>query len=221
LAPDLEGTASARHGLLMRTLPGLSWPQRRNWFLVTGVETAVLYQEPATAGLRLRDTAITFGVRRGLYSVEPETPAIYRPTRIEVAATLEAQQRAVGAAPDAGTVAVVARALGPQAGTGELSLRREQPDRIEFDSAGEGGLVVLRRAFQPLFVAHAGGQRLETLPVNLVLQGVIVPPGPQRVVLEVSSAPERFAGIVALLAALLAVAAAVREGPLRELRASS
>lgn len=219
LAPDLEGTGSARHGLLMRTLPGLSWPARRNWFLVTGVETAVLYQEPATPGLRLRDTASTFKVQRGLYSVEPATPAIYRPTRLEVAANLEAQLRAVAAAPDAGTVAVVERAL--PAGTGTVALRREQPDRIEFDSAGEGGLVVLRRAFQPLFVAHAGGQRLETLPVNLVLQGVIVPPGPQRVVLEVSNAPELAAGVVALLAALLAAAAAVRERPLRPLGASS
>ena len=39
LAPDLEGTASAHHGLLLRALPGMTWPQRRNWFQVTGVET--------------------------------------------------------------------------------------------------------------------------------------------------------------------------------------
>ena len=181
---------------------------------MTGVETAVLYPEPATPGLRLRDTATTFRVQRGLYSVEPATPAIYRPTRLEVAPTLEAQLRAVGAANDAGTVAVVDRPLAPPAGAGAVALRREQPDRIEFDSEGAGGLVVLRRAFQPLFVAHAGAERLETLPVNLVLQGVIVPPGRQRVVLEVSSAPELLAGVVALLAAVLAVAAAVRERPL-------
>jgi hypothetical protein len=96
-----------------------------------------------------------------------------------------------------------------------VRLLSSAPDRIEIEIAGGGGVAVVRRAWQPLFVAREGDRRLATLPVNLNLLGVQVPAGHHRVVLEVSAWPEITAGCLALaaLATALAVLGARRSAP--------
>jgi hypothetical protein len=86
------------------------------------------------------------------------------------------------------------------------------PDRIEIEVESGGGVAVVRRAFQPLLVARTAGGRLPTIPADLVLLGVVVPPGKHRVVIEASAWPEILAGAVALagFAAALAVIVAPR-----------
>jgi hypothetical protein len=60
--------------------------------------------------------------------------------------------------------------------------------------------------------AEAGGRRLETLPVNVMLLGVVVPPGTHRVRVSVSAAPEIAAAAVGLLALAAALALGLRPG---------
>lgn len=86
-----------------------------------------------------------------------------------------------------------------------VELLEGEPDRLVVEVRGEGGLLVLRRSFHPVYRAVAGDRRLRTVPVNLVLLGVRVPPGTHRVVVEVSSWPEIAAAAVAAAAVLLAL----------------
>jgi hypothetical protein len=81
---------------------------------------------------------------------------------------------------------------------------------MEIDVAGQGGLLVLRRAFQPLYTASAEGKPLPTLPVNLSLLGVEVPPGTHRVRVAVSAGLEKLAGGVAVAAFLVTLGLAWR-----------
>ena len=83
-----------------------------------------------------------------------------------------------------------------------LTLVEDTPDRIGIDVWGNGGLLVLRRAFQPLLKASAGGRPLPTVPVNLSLLGIEVPPGNHRVWVEAGAAPEALAGALAIVAFL-------------------
>ena len=82
---------------------------------------------------------------------------------------------------------------------GRAQLVLDEPDYIELEVEGPGGLAIVRRAYQPLFEARTEGKRLRTLPVNLNLLGVEVPPGKHRVVMAVTSWPEWVAGVVALV----------------------
>ncbi|HEX6864121.1 MAG TPA: hypothetical protein VF414_14930, partial [Thermoanaerobaculia bacterium] len=94
---------------------------------------------------------------------------------------------------------------------GRVRLLSDEPDRIELEVEGPGGLAIVRRAWQPLFEARAGGRKLRTLLVDLNLMGVEVPAGKHRVVLEVSAWPEWVAGAVAVLVLAGALAVLLRK----------
>ena len=67
------------------------------------------------------------------------------------------------------------------------------PDRMRFDVASGGGLLVIQRSYQALFRARSGDAELPVLPVNLSLLGVVVPAGEHEVVVDVDSPPrDRF-----------------------------
>lgn len=89
-----------------------------------------------------------------------------------------------------------------------MRLLYARADRVELEVAGDGGVVVVRRAFQPLWQARSGAQQLQVVPADVVLTGVVVPPGEHRIELFVSSRPEWKAAMVAGLA-LVALLAAV------------
>jgi hypothetical protein len=232
LAPDLEGMHTLLFKPMLDALPALDWEQRVRWFRSVGLQAIVVFDEkvfeaPGVPGLRLLDRTERWGVETRLYAVADPAPAAWWPRRILPAATPEEARRIVTLNPDpvAEVAADTAKLDLPHDPAGSVRLLSSTADRIEIETEGGGGVAVIRRAWQPLFVAREAGEagegedrRLETLPVNLNLLGVQVPAGRHRVVLEVSDWPEITAGCAALAvfvasAAALAVLAARRSAP--------
>lgn len=207
LAPDLEGMQTLPLYALLAPLPHRGWPERALWMRLTGVEAAVLFEEPGVPDLALVDRTERDGVESRLYAVRNPAPAAWWPRRTVVALDPAAAREAVVAAGMAGDplgTAVVPRPV-PQGEGRVLAVVSREPDRIELDVEGAGGVVAVRRAFLPLYRAAAEGKALATMPVDLVLLGVAVPPGRHHVVLTISSWREELALAVALLALLGAV----------------
>jgi hypothetical protein len=183
---------------MLSPLPHRGWPERALWMRLTGVETAVLFAAPGIPDLSLVARAERYGVESRLYAVRDPAPFAWWPRRIVVAADPAAAREAVVQAADPLGTAVVPRPVAQ--GPGRVVSFFATPDRIELLLEGEGGLVAIRRAWLPLYRAEAGGQALPTMPVDLALLGVAVPPGRQRVVITISAWPEWIAAGIALLA---------------------
>ncbi len=99
----------------------------------------------------------------------------------------------------------------PPQGHGKVRLRIQEPDRLVLETAGEGGIAVVRRAFLPAWKARLeNGTALATLAVDGLLLGAAVPAGSHRVELRVSGWPEEAAAAVALAATILALGIATR-----------
>ena len=211
LADDLDGLYSPL-SLPLLNLQRLDWEARANWWRVLGVRAVLLSETPETPRLRLLGARARFGGASRLFAVQDPAPPVWWPRSVSPAANPAAAFRRVSFAPDPVADAIVAWPVihHPQA---TVRLRKETPDLVEVDVAGRGGLLVLRRAYQPLYQAHAGDRRLPTVPVDLALLGVEVPPGKHRVRIEVSSRPEELAGAIALLTLAGVVALAWRGGP--------
>jgi hypothetical protein len=83
-----------------------------------------------------------------------------------------------------------------------------EPDRVVLAVRGDGGLVVVRRAYQTIWRARAGGEELPVLPADVALTGIVVPAGEREVELFVPQGPARLAlAGGASAAALLGIAA--------------
>lgn len=209
LAPDLEGMGSPLSRPVYNAFPRLTWEERARWFRLFGVDGAVLFVDLRLPGLRPLAQAERRGAVSRLYTVPEPAPPAWWPRRVVPAATNEEAVRRVSRLPDPIATAVASRPVvhHPE---GRVRVLVLEPDRIELEVVGRGGLAVVRRAYQPLFTARAGPRRLRTLPVNVSLLGVEVPPGRHRVVLEVSSRPEEIATGVAFLTLLAVGFALVR-----------
>lgn len=218
LAPDLEGMHSPLFKPMLDALPGLDWERRSHWFRSVGLQafatvddTSAPPTEPELAAIHLLDEKQGLGVRTLLFIVDPPTPPAWWPPRLIAAATSDDAFHQVTENPDpVGTVSVTLQGHGPlpaQDPQGGVQLVSSAPDRIEIETEGQGGLAVIRRAYQPLLVAHEGSREIPTRPINLNLLGVEVPAGRHRIVLEVSAWPEILAGGVALLVAAGLIAA--------------
>jgi hypothetical protein len=198
LAPDLEGMQTLPFHRMLSPLPRRGWPERALWMRLTGVEAAVLFEEPGVPDLSLVDRAERHGVESRLYAVRDPAPLAWWPRRTVVAADPAAAREAVVEAADPLGTAVVPRPV--LQGPGQVVAISSAPDRIELDVEGAAGIVAVRRAWLPLYRAEAEGRALPTMPVDLVLLGVAVPPGRHRVVITISAWPEWIAGGIALLA---------------------
>ena len=88
----------------------------------------------------------------------------------------------------------------------KLELLEELPDELRIAVSGEGGLLVVRRAYHPLLRASIEGRSLPTLPVQLALLGIEVPPGEHTVKVDVPATPDRLAALGVLIS-LIACAA--------------
>ena len=210
-APDLEGMQSPLFSLMLYNLPRLNGPQRVNWLRVLGLDAIVLFEDVDIPGLRLEDRATRFGVESRLYRVESPAPRAWWPAEVRLAKSPPAALWAVSNMPDPIASVVVSEPVEHRPG-GRVRLLSDEPDRIELEVEGPGGLAIVRRAWQPLFEARAGDRELRTVLVDLNLMGIEVPAGRHRVVLAVSAWPEWAAGVVAggvFLAALLGL----RRGP--------
>jgi hypothetical protein len=165
----------------------------------------VLNEAPGTPKLQL----LSAGNASSLFAVRDPAPPVWWPRSAAAAGSAGQAFRFVSRASDPVADVIAARPVVHHPGA-QVALRAETPDQIEIDVTGQGGLLVLRRAFQPLYAASAEGKPLPTLPVNLSLLGVEVPPGIHRVRVAVSAMPEKLAGGVAVVAFLVTLGLAWR-----------
>ena len=219
LAEDLEGIYSPLYADLPRALVGASWPERVNWLRTLGVENIVSVEDPGQEGLEMISTADRFGVATTLYKVVEPAPPAWWPDRIRIETTPMSAYLAVGAASDPIGEVVTPRPVEHSAG-GRAHVVDWSSDRMVVEVEGEGGVLVLRRAYQEMLVAKTDTRELETIPVNLCLLGVVVPPGSHRVTVTVARWPEMISGLIAL-AALLALLWLLRPSFFRDLLARS
>jgi hypothetical protein len=201
LAKDLEGLYSPLSSSVLVRFPSLDIDERANWMRTLGVRAIVTGDELTSSRLQLVSVGGRFGGNSRLYAVEAPAPFAWWPRTVAAASSAGDAFRAVSRAADPVGDVIAARPVTHHQGA-KLTLIEDTPDRIGLDVWGDGGLLVLRRAFQPLFKATAGGRPLSTLPVNLSLLGVEVPPGNHRVWIEVGAGPEALAGAIAVVALL-------------------
>ncbi len=210
LAPDLEGTQSPLHSLVLYNLPKFDLGQRLRWLRILGADRLVLFDDARAPELELRAQASWAGTESRIHEVRATQAAVSWPARVESGANpAEALRRVTFGADDAVTTAVVPEAVAHHPG-GSVELLSESPSRMVLRSHGPGGLAVVRRGYQPLYRARSDGETLATMPVNLVLLGVVVPPGEHTITIDVAAWPEWLAAGLALPAALLALAVAWR-----------
>ncbi len=207
LAPDLEGMSSPLSVYVARNLTQASWPVRLRWLERLGVGWMVRAGDAEMEGFERVESAEQWGVTISLYRVLAPAARVRWPEQVEVAASpVEAYARISLAPVDAAT-SVASRAVEHHPGA-RLETVEWNTERVEVKVVGGGGLLVLGRAYQPLWRARlADGTPLRTQPVDVALLGVEVPAGEQRVVIDVDGRPETVAGGLSLLlaAALVAV----------------
>jgi hypothetical protein len=209
LAPDLDGLYSPLAARLRLHYFQLDAAGRANWLRTLGIVAAVLEEKPDTPNLQLVSVGGRAGGTSRLYAVREPAPPVGWPRSVAVAASPGDAFRRLSRAPDPVADVVADRPLDHHPGA-QVRRLAEMPDGFTVDVSGGGGLLVLCRAFQPLYQATAEGKRLPILPVNLSLLGVQVPPGAHRVEVGVSATPEKVAGGVALLVFVVAGALAWR-----------
>ena len=143
------------------------------------------------------------GSRSYVYRTRRRAPAVWWPAEVQVAASSAEAFRRVAGSASGSLVAVVPEAVVHVPGGQVEVAGTDGPDRISLRVSGEGGLVVVRRAFQGLLRAGTADHDLAILPVNLGLVGVVVPPGDHDVVVEVDSRPELVAAGVSCAVVLV------------------
>ncbi len=216
LAPDLEGMHSPLFKPMLEALPSLDWERRVHWFRAVGVQAIARFEDPnlpEVPGLRRLDRAEALGVATRLDAVEKPAPPVWWPRTLREVASPEEARIEISNEPDPLGIVTIAVVPGDPLprhdSAGRVRLLSAAPDRIEIETEGGGGVAVVRRAWQPLFVARENGRTIRTRPVNLNLLGVEAPAGKHRIVLEVSAWPEIAAGFLAL-GALAAALVALR-----------
>jgi hypothetical protein len=202
LAFDADGMFSPLSSWLLYNLPHLDWSAQRTWLRLLGVEGLVTTDAPPRDGLAHLATADRFGVPTHLYRVEASAPSAWWPERLRVVASPAEALAAGSDTAEPLAVAVVPEALVHHPGA-RVRLLRQQADLIELEVHGEGGVVVVQRAYQELFQARSRERSLRTLPVDLALLGVEIPGGRQQVVVEVSAWPESVGMALSVLGLVL------------------
>jgi len=201
LGQDLDGLYSPLSAQMRLHYLQLPMEARAPWLRTLGVSAAVLSENPGNPNLQLLGERERFGGPSRLFAVRDPAPLAWWPASVAAAGSPGEAFRSVSLAPDP-VAGVIADRPVPHHPGARVTLRHESPDSLEIDVAEDGGLLVLRRAFQPLYRASAEGKALSTLPVNLCLLGIEVPPGEHRVRVDVSSWPEALAGGLAVLTLL-------------------
>jgi hypothetical protein len=201
--------SSPLYALLILNLPRMDWPERVRWMRAAGLDAVVLFEDPGVAGLVPLDRAERAGVPVGLFAVEGGAPEVWWPERvIDAAHPVDALLRVARLDDPVATVAA-SRPVEHYPG-GSARLIAATPDALTVAVEGPGGVLAVRRSYQHLWRARAGGRELPVFPLNLTLTGVEVPAGEITVELAVSSRPEALAAAGGGAAALLCLAMAWR-----------
>jgi hypothetical protein len=208
LAPDLEGLHHLFTSFLTIEIRDASWPERARWLEVVGADVLVAPEALEVAPLALSAINKTYGARSFFFGVLDPAPAAFWPETLTVAKSpLDAFER-VARSPVGTLPGVVPQPIEHQGG-GRVEILTMEPDTIELEVESDGGVAVVRRAFQPLLRARIEGREVATIPVNLCQLGVLVPAGKHRVVIEVSPAPEIAAAVVAAIVTLCLLAISI------------
>ena len=212
LYPDVDGMASPLYSFLVLNLARMDWPERVRWMRALGMDAVVSVahpegERPVAAGLRQLHEKTRAGVPTRLFAVEGGAPAVWWPRQVEAAASPAAALIRVAELDDPVATVVTSRPVAHGAG-GTARLLAAAPDELRVAVAGPGGVLAVRRSYQHLWTAHAGGRELPVFPLNLTLIGVEVPPGEHVVELTISSRPEALAAAGGAGAALACVALA-------------
>ncbi len=198
LTADFDGMTSLPVAQVLRALPTLSWDQRVQWLRAFGVDAVVLAQPPPSASLRpIASADRAGGVQARLFAVDGRMPAVWWPRSVLAAGTPEEAFERLAAVASLAETAVILGSSPAQDPGGSARLLTADGDRIELETAGAGGVVALARAYQPALRAAAAGRPLSTLRLDFALLGVVVPAGPQHVIIEISAWPEVVAGAIA------------------------
>jgi len=207
LVPNLDGIYSPFQGLVRFNYFRIDDGERANWLRTLGVQATVLAEPPLTDKLRFAAGRQRLGSASLLFLVPDPAPPAWWPRSVTAVASPSEAFRWVSVAADPVADVAAPRPVVHRPGAA-VTLIREAADELEIQVSGPGGLLVIRRAYQPLYAASAEGRSLPTLPADLSLLGVEVPPGVHRVRIDVPAGPEKAAGAVALLAlaAILGVA---------------
>jgi hypothetical protein len=209
LAPDLEGLHHLFTSFLTIEIRDVPWTERARWLEVVGADVLVAPEPLDAPPLVLSAIHKAYGARSFFFRTLSPSPAAWWPPSLVVARNPLDAFAQVARSPAATLPGIVPSAVEHRPG-GHVEVLAMEPDRIELEVESEGGLVVVRRAFQPLLRARIAGREIPTLPANLCLLGVLVPPGSHRVEITVSSLPETLAAVVALTVALGCVVVARR-----------
>ncbi|MEO8502771.1 MAG: hypothetical protein ABI609_02645 [Acidobacteriota bacterium] len=211
-SPDVDGMASPLHTFMLSNLGLLDGARRGLLLRAAGVEILVAPSTeavgaaalPPDSGLRELARATRLGVVTRLLQVENPAPAVWWPDSVRVASGPAEALRLVLATADPVRDVVLSSAVAHFPG-GSVRLVDEQPDRLEIESEGPGGVAVLRREYQPLLRARDEEGPLVTVSANVDRLAVAVRPGHHRIVIGANAWPELLAALVSVVAAALLV----------------
>ena len=201
LAEDFEGIYSPLSGYLLRYLETAGWQQRINWSRILGIQYLLLVEDPEVDGLDLVASERRYGVESLLFAIRHSAPPAWWPESLLTVTDPMEQIERIGKIHRPESLAIVAADL-PHSSDARVEVLEEGADRWRVSVRGEGGVLVLRRAYQPLLRARIDDRRLATLPVDFCLLGIRVPPGDHIVTVEASRRPETVAWIVSILTIL-------------------
>ena len=198
LAEDFEGLYSPLNAFVIQELAAASWEQRARWLRLLGVDHLIVTDNPLVDGLEVVASRERLGVRTHLLRVQSPVPRAWWPERVT---TIEDPGQQFAKLSD--TIEPLREALVPidiehVAGASVEVVAREN-DRWRIEVNGSGGLLIVRRAFQPLLRATSGDVELTTLPADFCLLGVVVPPGIHEITIDVERWPQNAAWALSLV----------------------
>ncbi|HVS01103.1 MAG TPA: hypothetical protein VMW27_31085 [Thermoanaerobaculia bacterium] len=181
--------------------------------------------EPQPARARLITSLPSFGKRLYIYEVTDRAPEVYLARRVFLAPHLNAAWKTLThKAFDTRADAVIQGKGTPEtAGGGRARLLRNEPEALDIAvdavPGGPGGqLLVVQRAYHPIWKATVDGRPATVLPANLYRMAVRVPAGSHRVRLAVDRGPFHRALAGTALGVLLLPVLAVWAGRSRKSR---
>ncbi len=198
LSEDFEGLYSPLNAFLIQELAKSSWPQRVNWLRVLGVDYLIGSQDPDVEGLELVATEERNGAQSRLFRVEGTAPLAWWPEIVN-AVRDPIEQFKIVSRTDSPTIESTVPFEFPHRAGARVEVLEHRSDRWKVEVEGEGGVVVLRRAFQPAMRATIEGENLTIMPANFCLLGIAVPPGRHVVTVEVARWPQTAAWLVSIV----------------------
>lgn len=178
--------------LVKRILPAVDWRARVNWMRVLGIRYVTMPYGFQPPGMTTVDVADRFGVPTSLLAVTSPAPPIWWPETVVTTGSATDAAHLVNQAADpirvVGAPSTVAHTPGA-----DIELLEESPDALRIAVSGDGGLLVVRRAYHPLWQASIDGRSLPIKPAQLALLGIEVPAGRHTIRVGVASTPDRLA----------------------------